>query len=69
MNQRKKKCEWELNQVFEDRWVVRFCWSKLICVEDEKMRMLRCMKSVMFLKGVQQPPSAKVKFFDETFLI
>jgi hypothetical protein len=51
----------------EDYRVVKFRCSKLICIEDGKMIMLRCMKCVMLLKGVWQPPSAKVKFFCEIF--
>jgi len=45
MNQKKKKpkrFEWEINKVFQDRWVARFHWFEPIYGLDGKMRMVKC---------------------------
>jgi hypothetical protein len=45
VNQIKKKpkiSEWEINKVFQDRWVVKFPWFEPICGPNMKMKMVKC---------------------------
>jgi hypothetical protein len=39
---RPKRFEWEINNFFQDRRVVKFPWSKPICGPNRKMKMVRC---------------------------
>jgi hypothetical protein len=34
------KAEWEINQIYQDRWVTRFVWFEFVCAEDGKMKIV-----------------------------
>jgi hypothetical protein len=36
------KAKWEINWVYKEHWVANFSWSKPICAEDGKMKMVCC---------------------------
>jgi hypothetical protein len=45
-----KTSKWEINRVYQNKWVVNFIWYELVCEGNGKMRMVRC-KFAPTLKG------------------
>jgi len=37
-----KTSKWEINRVYQNKWVVRFIWYELVCEGNGNMRMVRC---------------------------
>ncbi len=39
---RAPKMKWELNQNFQDIWVAKLLWAKIVIGEDGRLSMVRC---------------------------